>query len=72
MARKTVKKASAKTSKRRAPAKRTQAKRTAPKRATSRAVAQPQARGKLKLSMLTGSYEIVRALKDGAIQPKGI
>jgi 4,5-dihydroxyphthalate decarboxylase len=27
---------------------------------------------KLKLSMLTGDYEIVRALKDGTISPKGI
>jgi 4,5-dihydroxyphthalate decarboxylase len=32
----------------------------------------PRAAGKLKLSMLTGSYEIVRALKDGTVEPKGI
>src|SRR6185437_7671438 len=31
-----------------------------------------RAAGKLKLSMLTGSYEIVRALKDGTVQPEGI
>jgi len=28
--------------------------------------------GKLKLSMMTGKYEIVRALLDGTVQPKGI
>ena len=28
--------------------------------------------GKLRLTMLTGSYEIVRALKDGTVEPKGI
>ena len=28
--------------------------------------------GKLKLTMMTGNYEIVRALKDGTVQPKGI
>lgn len=28
--------------------------------------------GKLKLSMMTGQYEIVRALLDGTVQPKGI
>jgi len=28
--------------------------------------------GKLKLTFLTGDYEIVRALKDGTVQPKGI
>ncbi len=28
--------------------------------------------GKLKLSMLTGDYEIVRALKEGAVKPEGI
>ena len=31
-----------------------------------------RAAGKLKLSMMTGSYEIVRALKEGLVQPKGI
>lgn len=28
--------------------------------------------GKLKLSMMTGDYEIVRALKDGTVKPKGV
>jgi len=28
--------------------------------------------GKLRLTMLTGDYEIVRALKDGTVAPKGI
>jgi 4,5-dihydroxyphthalate decarboxylase len=28
--------------------------------------------GKLRLSMMTGNYEIVRALKDGTVKPKGI
>ncbi len=28
--------------------------------------------GKLRLSMMIGSYEIVRALKEGAVSPKGI
>ncbi|MCC6473020.1 MAG: ABC transporter substrate-binding protein [Burkholderiales bacterium] len=28
--------------------------------------------GKLRLSMLTGDYEIVRALKDGTVKPEGI
>ena len=28
--------------------------------------------GKLRLTMMTGDYEIVRALKDGTVQPKGI
>jgi 4,5-dihydroxyphthalate decarboxylase len=28
--------------------------------------------GKLRLSMMVGDYEIVRALKDGTVQPKGI
>lgn len=37
--------------------------------------AEPVARrtpGKLRLSMMTGNYEIVRALKEGTVQPKGI
>src|SRR3954465_12386005 len=28
--------------------------------------------GKVKLTIMTGNYEIVRALKDGTVQPKGI
>ena len=41
-------------------------------------IARPQAKkarrppGKLRLSMMVGSYEIVRALKEGAVKPKGI
>ena len=73
MAKRATKKAKKPT--RRTSAKRTQAKRTAPKRSAvrpMRAAAQPKARGKLKLSMLTGSYEIVRALQNGSVQPKGI
>jgi 4,5-dihydroxyphthalate decarboxylase len=66
MARKAAKKTSAKTSARRAAAKR-----SPPKRAAVGASSRRSA-GKLKLSMLTGSYEIVRALKEGEIQPKGI
>ena len=31
-----------------------------------------RAAGKLKLTMLTGDYDIVRALYDGRVQPKGI
>jgi 4,5-dihydroxyphthalate decarboxylase len=64
MARKPKKKVARKSS-----AKRSVAKRTAPKRVASTS---KRAAGKLKLSMLTGSYEIVRALKEGEVQPKGI
>ena len=28
--------------------------------------------GKLRLSMMVGDYEIVRALKEGEVKPKGI
>jgi 4,5-dihydroxyphthalate decarboxylase len=31
-----------------------------------------RASGKLRLTMMTGDYEIVRALKDGTVAPKGI
>jgi len=51
----------------------------AKKKATrkKRAAARPhkparRAAGKLRLSMMIGSYEIVRALKEGAVTPKGI
>lgn len=37
--------------------------------ATSRHRSPP---GKVRLSMMTGDYEIVRALKDGTVKPKGI
>jgi 4,5-dihydroxyphthalate decarboxylase len=44
--------------------------------ASSRPAAKPalarRSPGKLKLTMMTGNYEIVRALKDGTVQPKGI
>lgn len=55
------------------------AKKAAPKKkGTRRALRQttarkaPRAAGKLRLTMLTGNYEIVRALKDGTVRPKGI
>jgi 4,5-dihydroxyphthalate decarboxylase len=59
---KEARKANAKKPARRSSAKRTQARRTASRRAA----------GKLRLTMMTGSYEIVRALKEGHVQPKGI
>ena len=40
---------------------------TAPKRQGTK-----RAASKLKLTMMTGGYEIVRALQDGTVQPKGI
>ncbi len=51
---------------RKAAAKKPAAKKAAPKKPARRAS------GKLRLTMMTGSYEIVRALKDGTVQPKGI
>jgi 4,5-dihydroxyphthalate decarboxylase len=64
-----VRKASA----RKAPARKA-AKKAVPKKATAKKTA-PKAKrasGKLRLTMLTGGYEIVRALQDGTVQPKGI
>ena len=64
--------------------KRAKAKKQArPKKSARRALRQAPARkqaaqrprraaGKLRLSMLTGDYDIVRALKDGRVEPKGI
>ena len=46
-----------------------------PAQGAARATVQDTSRrgpGKLKLSMMTGDYEIVRALKDGTVQPEGI
>ena len=46
-----------------------------PAQGAARAAVQDSSRrgpGKLKLSMMTGDYEIVRALKDGTVRPKGI
>jgi 4,5-dihydroxyphthalate decarboxylase len=37
-----------------------------------KAAAARRSAGKLRLTMMTGDYEIVRALKDGTIAPKGI
>jgi 4,5-dihydroxyphthalate decarboxylase len=58
---------------RKAPARKA-AKKAAPKKAAAKKAA-PKAKrdaGKLRLTMLTGGYEIVRALQDGTVQPKGI
>jgi hypothetical protein len=35
-------------------------------------MAKRRATGKVRLSMMVGDYEIVRALKDGTVKPKGI
>src|SRR6185437_29838 len=58
---------------RKAPARKA-AKKAAPKKAAVKKAA-PKAKrvaGKLRLTMMTGGYEIVRALQDGTVQPKGI
>ena len=47
------------------------AKGKSPARAATRKAARKPA-GKLRLTMLTGDYESVRALKDGTVAPKGI
>ncbi len=50
------------------------AKKAVPKKAAAKKTA-PKAKhaaGKLRLTMMTGGYEIVRALQDGTVQPKGI
>ena len=50
------------------------AKKAAPRKAAAK-TAVPKAKraaGKLRLTMMTGGYEIVRALQDGTVQPKGI
>jgi 4,5-dihydroxyphthalate decarboxylase len=48
------------------------AKTPARKAAAKKPAAKRAAAQKLRLTMLTGDYEIVRALKDGTIAPKGI
>jgi 4,5-dihydroxyphthalate decarboxylase len=55
-------------------ARKTAAKRPARKTAARKAAKKSarRASGKLRLTMMTGSYEIVRALKEGAVEPKGI
>jgi 4,5-dihydroxyphthalate decarboxylase len=53
---------------RKAPARKA-AKKAAPKKTAPKA---KRAAGKLRLTMMTGGYEIVRALQDGTVQPKGI
>ena len=58
---------------RKAPARKA-VKKAAPKKAAAKKTA-PKAKrasGKLRLTMMTGGYEIVRALQDGTVQPKGI
>jgi 4,5-dihydroxyphthalate decarboxylase len=57
------------------PATKKAAKRAAPARKAAAKKAAPKAKrvaGKLRLTMMTGGYEIVRALQDGTVQPKGI
>lgn len=71
VAKKTAKQAKA------APARKAAAKKPIARKAASKKAPAPQAKakrvaGKLKLTMLTGGYEIVRALQDGTVQPKGI
>jgi 4,5-dihydroxyphthalate decarboxylase len=46
--------------------------RKAAKKATAKKAGAKRASGKLRLTMMTGGYEIVRALQDGTVQPKGI
>jgi 4,5-dihydroxyphthalate decarboxylase len=50
------------------------AKKAAPRKAAAKTAAPQPKRvaGKLRLTMMTGGYEIVRALQDGTVQPKGI
>ena len=79
-----AKKAAAKTAKKAKSAKKAKIAKTArkarktaaaPRRALRQAPAKKKAArasGKLRLTMMTGDYEIVRALKEGAVQPKGI
>ena len=68
--------ANKKTTPRKAPAKKVSAKPASRKSAATRTAAKPalarRSPGKVKLSMMTGKYEIVRALLDGTVQPKGI
>src|SRR4051794_28044985 len=40
--------------------------------AAAKKTASRAAPGKVRLTIMTGNYEIVRALKDGTVQPKGI
>src|SRR6266700_670525 len=47
-------------------------KKAAKKIARSQAKKARRPPGKLRLSMMVGSYEIVRALKEGAVRPRGI
>ncbi len=42
------------------------------KKPSAAAVSARPSPGKLRLSMMSGDYEIVRALKDGTVKPKGI
>jgi 4,5-dihydroxyphthalate decarboxylase len=67
------KKASKAAKKKAAPARRAPARKTAKKAALKTAAPKAKrAAGKLRLTMMTGGYEIVRALQDGTVQPKGI
>ncbi|HWE75614.1 MAG TPA: hypothetical protein VG328_20815 [Stellaceae bacterium] len=69
-----AKKKAEKAAKKKAAPARKAAKKAAPKKAAAKKAA-PKAKrvaGKLRLTMMTGGYEIVRALQDGTVQPKGI
>jgi 4,5-dihydroxyphthalate decarboxylase len=67
------KKASKAAKEKAAPARRAPARKTAKKAALKTAAPKAKrAAGKLRLTMMTGGYEIVRALQDGTVQPKGI
>ena len=74
----TKKKAKKAAKKKAAPARKVPARKAAKKAVPKKAAAKKaaprtkRAAGKLRLTMLTGGYEIVRALQDGTVQPKGI
>ena len=68
MARKAIRKPKSKTSKATARG----ANRTKVRAGTTASTVKRTAPGKLRLTMLTGDYEIVRALKDGTVKPEGI
>jgi 4,5-dihydroxyphthalate decarboxylase len=55
-----------------APARKKVAKKVAAKKVPLKKPATKRVASKLRLTMLTGGYEIVRALQDGTVQPKGI
>src|SRR5579863_4747616 len=66
------KKAKKAAKKKAAPARKAPARKAVKKVAKKTAPKAKKVASKLRLSMLTGGYEIVRALQDGTVQPKGI